>query len=41
VADKVVYMEDGMVVEEAPPAEFFTHPKSEQTKRFLDQILTH
>ncbi|MEQ8322490.1 MAG: amino acid ABC transporter ATP-binding protein [Rhodospirillales bacterium] len=41
VADKVVYMEDGMVIEEAPPVEFFTNPKSESTKRFLNQILTH
>lgn len=41
VADKVVYMEGGMVIEEAPPVEFFTNPKSESTKRFLNQILTH
>jgi len=41
VADKIVYMEDGEIVEEAPPEEFFSQPKSEKTKRFLNQILTH
>ncbi|KAB7739595.1 ATP-binding cassette domain-containing protein [Parvibaculum sedimenti] len=39
VADRVVFMDQGEIVEEAPPAEFFTSPKSERTKAFLAQIL--
>jgi general L-amino acid transport system ATP-binding protein len=39
VADRVVFMDQGEIVEEAPPAEFFTAPKSERTKAFLAQIL--
>ena len=39
VADRVVFMDQGEIVEEAPPAEFFTSPKSERTRAFLAQIL--
>jgi His/Glu/Gln/Arg/opine family amino acid ABC transporter permease subunit len=39
VADRVVLMAEGSVVEEAPPAIFFKNPKHERTRRFLDQIL--
>jgi ABC-type polar amino acid transport system ATPase subunit len=39
VADRVVLMAEGSVVEEAPPALFFRDPKHERTRRFLDQIL--
>lgn len=39
VADRVVLMADGLLVEEATPAEFFNHPKEERTKKFLSQIL--
>ncbi|HMM13523.1 MAG TPA: amino acid ABC transporter ATP-binding protein [Parvibaculum sp.] len=39
VADRIVFMDQGEIVEEAPPAEFFTAPKSERTKAFLAQIL--
>ncbi len=39
VADRVVLMAEGSVVEEAPPALFFKDPKHERTRRFLDQIL--
>ena len=35
VANWVVYMEDGVIVEEAPSKEFFSHPKSEKTMAFL------
>jgi len=35
VADAVVMMDAGAIVEEAPPAEFFTSPKQERTRRFL------
>ena len=41
VADRVVFMDGGRVVEAAPPAEFFGSPKSERAKLFLSQILGH
>jgi len=39
VADRIVFMDAGEIVEDSPPEEFFTRPKSERTKRFLSQIL--
>ena len=39
VADRVVFMDEGIVVEIATPEEFFNHPKEERTKQFLAQIL--
>jgi len=39
VAKRVVFMDDGQIVEVAPPNEFFTNPKSERSKTFLDAIL--
>ena len=39
VADRVVLMADGEVVEIAPPEKFFTNPSHARTRRFLDQIL--
>jgi len=41
VADKVVFMDQGEIVEMNPPGEFFENPKSERTRLFLSQILTH
>ncbi|MBT3557564.1 MAG: amino acid ABC transporter ATP-binding protein [Rhodospirillales bacterium] len=41
VADSVVFMDEGEIVEMNPPQEFFENPKSERTKLFLSQILTH
>ena len=41
VADKVVFMDEGEIVEENTPAEFFDNPKSERTKEFLSQIIQH
>lgn len=41
VADRVIFMEDGRVVEENVPKEFFENPKSERTKNFLGKILSH
>ncbi len=41
VADSVVFMDNGEIVEMAPPGEFFENPKSDRTKLFLSQILTH
>jgi len=40
-ADRVVFMADGRIVEEATPEEFFTHPKSDRAKDFLSKLLTH
>jgi len=40
-ANRVVFMSDGQIVEEAEPDEFFTNPKSERAKDFLGKILTH
>ena len=41
VANRVIFMDDGQIVEEHEPAEFFDNPKSERTKLFLSQILGH
>ena len=41
VADRVVFMDGGRVVEAAPPAEFFSAPKTERAKLFLSQVLGH
>ncbi|WP_102508954.1 amino acid ABC transporter ATP-binding protein [Sanguibacter massiliensis] len=40
-ADRVVFMADGQIVEEATPEEFFTAPRSARAKDFLSKILTH
>jgi glutamate transport system ATP-binding protein len=40
-ADRVVFMADGQLVEEAPPTEFFANPRSDRAKDFLSRILTH
>jgi ABC-type polar amino acid transport system ATPase subunit len=39
VSDRVVFMADGAIVETAPPAELFTAPRNERTRRFLQSIL--
>jgi general L-amino acid transport system ATP-binding protein len=39
VADRVVFMDEGQIVEVNSPEEFFAHPKHERTKLFLSQIL--
>ncbi len=39
VADRVVLMADGLLVEEATPEEFFNNPQAERSKQFLSQIL--
>jgi general L-amino acid transport system ATP-binding protein len=41
VADSMIFMDRGQVVEVAPPKEFFANPKSDRTKLFLSQILSH
>ena len=39
VADEVIFMDEGMIVEQAETREFFANPKSDRTKLFLSQIL--
>jgi putative glutamine transport system ATP-binding protein len=39
VADRVIFMDHGALVEEGPPEEFFEHPKNERTGAFLSKIL--
>ena len=41
VADRVVFMADGQIVEEGTPDEFFEHPKSQRARDFLDSIMGH
>lgn len=41
VADRVIFMDQGQIVEQADPKTFFTQPKSDRTKLFLSQILGH
>ena len=41
VADRMIFMDYGEIVEQAPPEEFFQNPKSDRTKLFLSQILKH
>ena len=40
-ADRLVMFDEGVIVEAAPPDEFFDNPKEDRTKLFLSQILTH
>ena len=39
VADRIVFMDDGVVVEEGPPEQILTDPREERTRRFLSMIL--
>ena len=41
VADRIIFMDEGEIVEQANPTEFFDNPKSKRTRAFLDQILSH
>jgi len=41
VANRVIFMDKGEIIEQNEPEEFFNHPKSERTKLFLSQILHH
>ena len=41
VADRVVFMADGQIVEESSPDEFFDHPKTQRARDFLDSIKGH
>ena len=41
VADRVIFVDHGRILEEGSPEEFFTHPKHERAKQFLQQVMTH
>ena len=41
VANRVVFMDDGEIIEASPPETFFNNPQSERTRLFLSQILSH
>ena len=41
VADRVIFMDEGQIVEQNSAAEFFAHPKNERTRDFLSKILAH
>ena len=41
VANRVIFMDQGQIVEQNEPEEFFNNPRSERTKLFLSQILGH
>ena len=38
-ADRVILMDGGLIIEEAPPEQLFSHPKEERTKLFLSKVL--
>jgi polar amino acid transport system ATP-binding protein len=39
IADRVCFLDEGLILEQGPPAEIFSAPKEERTRRFLDRIL--
>lgn len=39
VADRVIFMDEGVIVEEGPPSEIFSNPKEDRTRKFLGKIL--
>jgi general L-amino acid transport system ATP-binding protein len=41
VADRVIFMDAGEIVEENTPHEFFDNPQVDRTQKFLEQILDH
>lgn len=41
VAHRVVFMDEGRLIERAPPQQFFSNPQNERTRLFLSKILTH
>jgi ABC-type polar amino acid transport system ATPase subunit len=41
VCDRLVFIDDGRIVEEAPPEEFFAHARSERARDFVDKIIHH
>ena len=41
VADRVIFMDEGEIIEQNTPDQFFNHPENDRTKLFLSQILAH
>jgi ABC-type polar amino acid transport system ATPase subunit len=41
VADRVIFMDDGLIVEEATAREFFESPRESRTRQFLSKVLVH
>ena len=41
VADRVLVMDQGVIIEEGPPADVFTRPRNERTRSFLQRVLRH
>jgi ABC-type polar amino acid transport system ATPase subunit len=41
VSHRIIFMDEGNIIEEGTPETFFTQPKSERTKIFLSKILVH
>lgn len=41
VADRIVFMDEGQIIEDGDPKEFFSNPKEERARRFISKILTH
>ncbi|MGI6634370.1 MAG: amino acid ABC transporter ATP-binding protein [Christensenellales bacterium] len=39
VGDRILFMDEGVIVEEAPPAQLFSNPQKERTKKFLEKVL--
>lgn len=39
VADRVLFMDEGYIIEQGTPDEIFSHPKEERTKNFLSKVL--
>jgi polar amino acid transport system ATP-binding protein len=40
VADRVIFMDEGIIQEEAPPSEIFSNPKNPRTREFLEKVLS-
>ena len=41
VADRIIFVDGGCILEDTTPEEFFTNPKTDRAKQFLSQIMSH
>jgi ABC-type polar amino acid transport system ATPase subunit len=41
VADRVLFMDEGKIIETGPPGDFFDHPQTDRAADFISKILTH
>jgi polar amino acid transport system ATP-binding protein len=41
VADQIIFLEEGVILEQGPPAQILDSPRQERTKRFLGLVLEH